>query len=248
MRLTYVIGYRHSIDRIINLRRVLDWLSGFTNIDVVIVEQDEYSKISHLNLKAKHIFIKSNRPYNRSWAFNVALKRCSNPIIAFGDSDIIMDPQEFLESVNQLSSVEVVSPYKSVLDLTIEENNYPLESLQTINRAGRGETDHQKINLCGGIVLFRTESIIKIAGFCESFEGWGGEDDFQTYKVEKLGMTSKIMPYKCYHYYHQREQNDMSGYQKTLQMLGQLNSLNENQLQSHINATVSKIGLLNKYA
>jgi hypothetical protein len=71
---TYVIGYRHRIDRLQNLRRVLDWINGFSGAEVIIVEQDKHSKISHLNLKAKHIFIKSNLPYNRSWSFNVALK------------------------------------------------------------------------------------------------------------------------------------------------------------------------------
>jgi predicted glycosyltransferase involved in capsule biosynthesis len=248
MRLTYVIGYRHSYDRIINLRRVLDWLSGFNNIEVVIVEQDKYSKISHLNLKASHIFIKSDRPYNRSWAFNVALKRCMNPIIVFGDSDLVMDPHQFLLSVNELNNFEVVSPYSSVLDLTIEENNYPFEMLSTIQRPGRGETDNQKINLCGGIVIFRTESALKLSGFCESFEGWGGEDDFQTYKVDKLGVTNKIMPFKCFHFWHQRDQTDMSGYQRTIQMLSQLTLLDEKQLQLHINATAGKIGMLNKYA
>ena len=248
MRITYVIGYRHRIDRIINLRRVLDWLSGFSNIDVVLVEQDSYSKISNLSLKAKHIFIKSDRPYNRAWAFNVALKRNSNPIIAFGDSDIIMEPEEFLKSVNELSNYEVVSPYSSVLDLTQVESNYPFNMLSKIDRPGRGENDNQKINLCGGIVLFRTESIIKIGGWSESFEGWGGEDNALTHKVMKLGLTNIEMPYKCYHFWHQRDEKDMKNYEMTLKTLNQFLSLDENKLKMHIGATINKIGLLNKYS
>ena len=69
---TYVIGYRHNLERLQNLRRVLDWINGFARVEVLLVEQDTHSKISHLNLKAKHIFTKSDMPYNRSWAFNVA--------------------------------------------------------------------------------------------------------------------------------------------------------------------------------
>ena len=193
------------------------------------------------------IFIKNDKPYNRSWAFNVALKRCQNPVIIFGDSDIIMDSEEFKDSINQMSKFEVVSPYSSVLDLNPEENNYPLNMLPQIKRPGRGETDNQKINLCGGIVIFRTESALKIAGFCESFEGWGGEDDFQTYKVKKLGLTFHEMPYRCYHLWHQRDSSDMSNYQKTIQMLQQLVTLDAPKLQNHINATSNKIGMLNKY-
>ena len=248
MRVTYVIGYRHKNDRIINLKRVLDWLGGFQNMDIVIVEQDKFSKISHLNLKAEHIFIKSDKPYNRSWAFNVALRRCTNPVIIFGDSDIVMDSQELINSIEQLNNFDVVSPYTSVLDLTQDESNYALSAFPNILRPGRGETDNQKINLCGGVVMFRTDSIYRIGGWNEDFIGWGGEDDFQTVKVKKLGLTFTEMPYRCYHLWHPREQADMTNYQNTIQMLSQLVALDANKLQMHINATAPKIGMLNKFS
>lgn len=248
MRVTYVIGYRHRMDRIINLRKVLEWLASFNNVDVIIVEQDKYSKISHLNLRATHVFIKSDKPYNRSWAFNVALKRNKNPVIIFGDCDIVMDPQELVNSINELNNFDVVSPYSSVLDLTPEETNYPFNMLPQIQRAGRGENDNQKINLCGGIVIFKAESIVKIGGWNEDFVGWGGEDDFQTIKVKKLGLTYKEMPYRCYHFWHNRDQADMSNYQRTMNLLQQMSTLDVSKLQMHVNATVGKIGTLNKYA
>lgn len=248
MRVTYVIGYRHRMDRIINLRKVVEWLSNFNNIDVIIVEQDKYSKISHLNFKATHIFIKNDKPYNRSWAFNVALKRNKNPVIIFGDCDIVMDPQELANSINEIGNFDVVSPYSSVLDLTPDETNYPFNMLPQIKRAGRGENDNQKINLCGGIVIFKTESIIKIGGWCQMFEGWGCEDDFQTIKVKKFGLTYKEMPYRCYHFWHNREQGDMTNYQKSFQLLQQLSLLDKDKLQMHVNSTVGKIGMMNQYS
>ena len=248
MRVTYVIGYRHRMDRIINLRKVLEWLASFNNVDVIIVEQDKYSKISHLNLRATHVFIKSDKPYNRSWAFNVALKRNKNPVIIFGDCDIVMDPQELVNSINELNNFDVVSPYSSVLDLTPEETNYPFNMLPQIQRAGRGENDNQKINLCGGTVIFKAESIVKIGGWNEDFIGWGGEDDFQTIKVKKLGLTYKEMPYRCYHFWHNRDEADMSNYQRTMNLLQQMSTLDASKLQMHVNATVGKIGTLNKYA
>jgi hypothetical protein len=110
---TYVIGYKHSNDRINNLRHVLDWINGFQGVDVILVEQDKHSKISHLNLKC-HIFLKTKQPYNRSWAFNVAMKNAKSGIV-FGDSDIIMDPTQFIESLRSLENFDMVSPYKSVL-------------------------------------------------------------------------------------------------------------------------------------
>ena len=183
---TYVIGYRHRIDRLQNLRRVLDWINGFNGVEVLIVEQDKHSKISHLNLKAKHIFIKSNLPYNRSWSFNVALKNSNSSVIVFGDSDLIMEPNQFIAGLQALQSYEMVSPYHTVVDLTPSETGLPMEEVMKIDRPGRGETDNQKINISGGISMFRKESISKIAGWNEDFIGWGGEDDYQTLKVHNF--------------------------------------------------------------
>ena len=78
---TFIIAYRHSIERLQNLRRVLDWINGFRGVEVILIEQDKHSKISHLNLKAKHIFTKSNLPFNKSLAFNVGLKYSTSNIL-----------------------------------------------------------------------------------------------------------------------------------------------------------------------
>lgn len=248
MRITYVIGYRHSNDRIMNLKKTLEWVSAFSNIDIILVEQDKYSKISHLYIPGRYVFAYNDGPYNRSWAFNIAMRYNQNPIIAFGDSDLIMRPEDFVSSVNMLKDVDVVSPYSSVLDLTAEENNLSFNELIRIKRPGRGETDNQKINLCGGIVLFRADAIIKVGGWAENyFTGWGGEDDFQTFKVKKLGLTSLEMPFKCFHFHHQRQPIDQKAYHKMLTLLQQLYNLDETKLKAHINSTLPKIGMLNRF-
>jgi hypothetical protein len=247
MRLTYVIGYRHRMDRLMNLKKVLEWISSFSNMDIIIVEQDSVSKISNFALPGRHIFARNDGPYNRSWAFNIALRYNQNPIIAFGDSDIIMEPGEFANSVNQLNEHDVVSPYSSILDLTQEETGYSFQNMLAITRPGRGEDDNQKINLCGGVVLFRTDAAFKVGGWAENyFTGWGGEDDFQTYKVEKLGLKSLVMPYRAYHLYHAKQELNQEAYHKMLVQLQHLVQLDEAKLQSHINATLPKIGMLNK--
>ena len=153
---SYIIGYRHAPDRLNTLRRVIDWLKGFQGIEIIIVEQDITSKLSSYTLPGvKVIFTKSDMPYNRSWAFYVGLKHSCSNVIAFGDSDLIMDPNELIESLKLLEQFDCISPYKSVLDLNQQESQMPFENLRLITRPGRGETDNQKINLCGGIVLYK---------------------------------------------------------------------------------------------
>jgi predicted glycosyltransferase involved in capsule biosynthesis len=243
---TYIIGYRHNIERLQNLRRVLDWINGFAGVEVLLIEQDTHSKISHLNLKAKHIFTKSNMPYNRSWAFNVALKNAKSNIIVFGDSDLIMEPNEFITGLQAIQNYEMVSPYHSVVDLNQQESSLPLEQVIKISRPGRGETDNQKINICGGIAMFRRDAIQKIAGWNEDFIGWGGEDDFQSIKVKSLLSWTELQS-KCFHLYHERVQPDMKWYQRNLELLNKTAQMDKSQLQKVIFNQLPKIGMKNKY-
>ena len=243
---TYVIGYRHKADRLQNLKRVLEWVNGFNAVEVLLIEQDTHSKIKHLNLKAKHIFLKSNRPYNKSWAFNVAIKQSQSNIIVYADSDLIMDPNQFIEGLKALQQFEMVNPYKSVVDLNAQESSLNLDQMLQINRPGRGETDHQKVPLCGGICMFRKDAISRIGGWNEDFIGWGAEDDFVSVKVKHF-LTYVEMPYRCYHLFHNREAPDMNLYQRNLQLLQKLGSLSKEDLTKTINNSIQKIGMKNKY-
>jgi hypothetical protein len=241
-----IILYRHNIQRWNNLKRILEWISGFSNVELIIVEQDTHSKISHLNFPAKHIFIKSKIPFNRSWGFNVGLKNSNSEIIVFTDCDLVMRPDLFINGLKLLEKYEMVSPYNSVVDLNAQESTMALEEIFKINRPGRGENDIQKINISGGITMFRNDAIKKLAGWNEDFISWGGEDDFQSIKVKNF-LNWYEQPGKCYHLYHDREAPDMKWYQRNLQLLQSLSKLNKDELIKHISSTMQKIGMKNKY-
>jgi len=246
-KFTYIIGYRHSDERYKNLSRTLEWLNNFPDSEIIIVEQDITQKLSLSNDKIKHIFVYNNSAYNRSWAFNIASKLASTEKICFGDSDLVMNVSHFLESLSELENFDVVSPYKVVLDLYEVESEFPLSQMENIQRPGRGETDNQKINLCGGIVLFRKDAITKIGGWNEDFIGWGGEDDFQTLKVNLFGLKSKEMPYKCYHLYHERPAPDMNLYRRNLDLLNRAFNVKIEDLRTYITNSMIYIGNENKF-
>jgi predicted glycosyltransferase involved in capsule biosynthesis len=239
---TYIIGYRHSPDRFHNLKKVLDWINGFANVDVILIEQDTHSKISHLPLKARHIFLKSEKPYNKSWAFNVAVKEAKSDIIVFTDSDLIMDPNQFIEAVKLLEQYEMVSPYSSVIELQPNENNYQLDQILLIDRPVL-EVE-QKI--CSGICIFRKSAILRIGGWNESFMGLGSEDDFQSHKVKNFLSWTECKN-KCYHFYHSKETPNMLYYQRNLQLLQQLTTLSKEDLVKTVNMSVQKNGMKNLY-
>ena len=248
-KITFIIGYRHSNERLQNLRRVLEWLTPFQGMDIILIEQDKHSKISELNLRAKHIFIKSENPYNRSWAFNVAAKYATTPILIFGDSDLIMHPNSFIQAVQQIDNFDVVNPYNSVIDLTPQESSMDINSILQINKIGRGEADGdiQKTNLCGGIIIFRKDKFMEIGGFPEDFLGWGGEDDMMTIKVKSF-LNYTTIPNKCYHFYHEKANIDGKLYQRNLEILNHFAKATKDQLRQHINMVLPKIGQINKYS
>lgn len=242
---TFIIAYKHRNDRIHNLRRVLDWVTGFGGVEIIIVEQDKSPKLPSFTFKGiKYIFTKSEMPFNKAWAFNVGLQHSTTQTIVFGDCDLIMDPHKMIEALKQLDNYECVSPYSRVIDLNSNEVNMNLEQMSKINRPGRGETDIQKICLAGGIIMYRKNAIVKIGGFDQGFIGWGGEDDFQSHK-SKIFLTWYEQSGTCYHLWHERGAPDPTPYQRNLELLNKLMSLSKEDLQKHINNSLPKIGIKN---
>ncbi len=251
MKLLYIIGYRHSLDRYENLKKTINWLSNIKSdeitIEVVVVEQDTTPKMPEIS-GIFHIFVYNPWPFNRSWSFNIAAKEFDSDVYAFGDSDLIMDTSEFISSIKESNNFDILSPYKSVLDLTEVETFENIDFWKKIDRSGRGETDHQKINLCGGLVIFTKKGFDMVGGWNEDFIGWGGEDDFMTLKVETLGLTTKEMPYRIYHLYHKRESPDINFYQRNLMILNRSIGLKKESLEEYIELVLPTIGSKNKYS
>ncbi len=245
---SFIIPYRHRADRIINLRRVIDWVSGFGGVEIIVVEQDRSPKLDSLTFKGiKYIFTKSDIPFNKSWAFNVGLKNSTTETVVFGDCDLIMDPNKMIDALKSLDKYECVSPYSRVIDLEPNEVNLNISQMDSINRPGRGETDIQKICLAGGIIMYRRESISKIGGWSEDFIGWGGEDDFQSHKSKALLNCYEQMGTKCYHLWHERGAPEQSYYQRNLELLNKLVALPLQDLVSYNSNSSSKNGMKNKY-
>lgn len=243
---TYIIGYRHNPERILNLRRVLEWLKSFHGIEIVIVEQDKEPILPTFSLVGyKYIFTKSEHPYNRSWAFNIGLKNSTSNAIVFGDSDLILDRQQFVDSLNLLNNYECVSPYNVVLDLERHESFLPIENLNQISRPGRGETDNQKINLCGGIVMYRKDAIYRIGGWSERFFGWGCEDNYQEYKTKGM-LTWFENKGRCFHLHHSRIVPDQKLYYKMIEIMNKLMGISIDDTKKLIQSEMPKIGLKNK--
>mgnify|MGYP002784590076 CR=1 FL=1 len=210
--ISYIFTYRQSTDdRFKNLLTVLKWLSniGIQNLEVVIVEQDNVSKLKVDNVYSfpiKHIFAYNTGLFNRSWGFNVAVKNTTNQILIFADSDMIIHPDQLKHTINLLASnqFDAVSPFTNCYDLSIDQTNH----IDLINfDYSKDGTIRGGMNFCSGIVAFQRNAFERIRAWDERFEGWGGEDDIQFLKTRQL-LRYTMLPVKCFHLYHQRSKND----------------------------------------
>lgn len=241
MRFSYIICYKHNSERIKNLERTINWVKSLGDVQLIIVEQDESPKLKeHINIDFDYKFIESQFPFNKSWGFNIGWKMANNDRIVFGDSDLIMDKNEFLQAIENLNEFDVINPYKRVIDLLPSEVDLSLEHLSKIEREYRGEKDIQKTPIAGGIIAFKKEALEKIGGWCEDFIGWGGEDDFQSIKI-KMFLKWKEFDNRCYHLFHTRVIPIKNFYYRNLNILNQLANLEREQMIHFINSSKDKI-------
>ena len=243
MKFTYIICYRHNNERYNNLIKTVKYMRSLFDFEMVLVEQDDTQKLLDTSIFDKYIFTYSNRPFNRSWAFNVGIKYSSSDVIFFGDCDLICPKEQIDECVDKIRNggIDCVSPYNMVNDLTKKESRkVDIGKFKKINKIGR-----RGVNLTGGIVAFSKESIIKIAGWCEDFEGWGGEDDFQTWKVNNW-LSSEEVSGSVYHLYHERAQLT-EAYSKNIGILQSLGKTSPEDIIKWIDGSRNIIGNENKY-
>ena len=247
MKFSYIIAYKHNEERILNLKRVISWIKSLGDVEIIIVEQDDSPKLpNEIEIDFNYKFIENNFPFCKSWAFNIGTNMSTNEIVVFGDSDLIMNSDEFLSAISKLDSYEVVNPYKRVIDLKLDENDFTLEELSKIEREFRGEKDIQKTPIAGGIIAFRKTSLLKIGGWCEEFIGWGAEDDFQSIKI-KMFLNCIEFDNRCYHLFHTRVIPIRDYYYRNVHILNQLASLKRDQMINFINHSKDKIAKEDKF-
>jgi len=238
-KFTYVVPFRYDPERIIPFKRAIEWISGFGGIEIIIVEQDKTSKISNLSFKGQHIFVESEYPFNKSWAYNIALRRTNSPVLVFADADFVMNPNELIDSLKMLETADCVIPTSNVIKLNPQESHLDLMSILSIKRTS------PKLSLTDGISIFKRSAIEKIGGWNEDILGHGFTNKFQDLKIKKM-LNVKQMNFDGYHFHHRPDKHDQQLTQRNQQIIEYYtNPVND--LQAHINNTVPRSGLLNKY-
>ena len=247
MNFTYIIPFKYTDDRFLTLQKVLENIKDL-NSEIIVIEQGQESILPSKNLtyNFKYIFLSNLLPFNKSWSLNIAWKEAQNDISVFGDADNLIDTNILLESIKLIGEYEFVSPHRRLIDLEISENNLPLEDIFKIQRVGRGETDHQKLPMCGAMTIFKKEALERIGGWPEEFFGWGAEDDAMSIKVKHFLKWIELEQNNCYHLFHQRVVPDMQWYHRNIQIYQNYLRVTKEKLDEYIQQIRPTIGDKNR--
>jgi predicted glycosyltransferase involved in capsule biosynthesis len=246
LEFTYIIPFKYSEDRFETLSKVLSNVRGF-GCEIIIIEQGSDSILPSKGLltNERYLFLENNLPFNKSWSLNIAWKESKNDVIVFGDADNFISKENLFKSLEEIKEYDFVSPHNKLIDLEKVENNLENYKIFEINRHFRGEFDHQKMPLCGGMTIFKKESLEKIGGWPEEFFGWGAEDDAMSIKVRHF-LNWKEMDFACYHLYHERVIPQKEFYYRNLQIYQNYANAPKEKLEEYITNTKPFIGDKNR--
>jgi hypothetical protein len=205
---TYIICVRiDSPERINNLDFCINFLQTNFSPKIILVEEDETSKVENRYTGIQYIFIKSLFPiFHRTRLLNKAVNELlDTPYFCLYDMDVFIDPEIYIQAVEHLKQYSVVYPFSGKFyDIPQKYNqNKALRSSDII------EQDKVLLNgdSLGGAVFFRTTDFIKGGMENEFFLGWGYEDNERYIRFGKLGFKIKRMDNPIYHFTHPRGMN-----------------------------------------
>lgn len=223
VRTSAILTYRGDPagERRANLDAVLAWLAGMHGVEVIVVEQDSHPRLAAplAHPGARVIFAHHAGPFNKAWGLNVGARHATGNALLFGDADVIVPGGLSAAAMHCATSMQVVKPYRRLVDLKPEETRVVRErgpdALPPLDATARRDRDAigERLVLCGGWVAMRRDAFLAIGAFDERFVGWGGEDDAMTMKVELARLsTCELDPGAALHLWHPRSPETTSGH------------------------------------
>ncbi len=207
MKVSIIISFRASDgDRKSNLRGVLNYLSPFIErgIGVIVVEQDEQSKIDWPIDGTKHLLIKNGGVFNKGLGYNVGAKFSSGDALIFHDADLYIRRESYMGGLAWLDRYDVVDPYTIIFYIPKANSERFARDLDMAAVFDPGYADNRvkAIVTSGGIFSIRRDVFFSLKGFDETCTGFGYEDNIFDEKMRKMGVKIKTIDDWCVHVYH----------------------------------------------
>lgn len=184
--LTFLIPIRlDSIIRLENLLLTIEYLRTNFNTNIIVLEAASYKNLlleRLLDKEIKYFFIEDKDPiFHRTKYLNIMAKEAISPFLGIWDSDVILDIQQIIHSVDQLRSedVDIVFPYDGhFYDTTppIREHFLKNKDIEFMKRNKAKMELLYGDQMIGGAILVNKDKYIYAGMENERFYGWGPED------------------------------------------------------------------------
>jgi hypothetical protein len=126
MRTSAIVTYRGAdgSERRANLDAVLSWLAATPDVEAIVVEQDVFPRLEAPlpHPAARVVFAYNAGPFNKAWGLNVGARHASGGVLLLGDGDVIVPGGLAQAAAICASSMQMVKPYRTLVDLTQEES------------------------------------------------------------------------------------------------------------------------------
>lgn len=175
----------------------------FSDAELILVEADRTSKVPQeiIDRFDDVILLPSDAPFSKSQCMNAGLMKCTRPVVAFYDVDVLVHPDAAAWAIEQIQSgrYPVALPFNGVfVDISGARRKSVIEHLSVGVLA---EDAMAEINALadatarivdGGVFLADREMITLEGGYNSRMISYGWEDVEVLLRLEKLGY------YRCY--------------------------------------------------
>lgn len=208
------------------------------NFEIILIEQDVISKIDFkLPDNCRHVFVYSNKPYNRSWSFNVGAKISFSDILFFSDSDILIDFYDILKCLDIFDEGhDAIDPKGFVFYLKKDQDKF--DDIKNLSV-------RKSLSFCSCICAIKKSKFFYINGWDEDFVGWGAEDEVMSYKITSLLKDIITLGFDIYHLYHNEADKNKKFYNNNIGTLNKVLRINKNDLFNYYSGR--EIGNIDKY-
>lgn len=219
---TFIIPIRvDSVIRLENLMLTVDSIQKDFDTHIVVLEAASYNNgIIQNQLKGiMYWFVEDKDPvFYKTKYLNKMAQEIETDLIALWDVDVILDPMQILDSVQQLrdENCDIAYPYNGdFLDTSdILRTHYLIRRDIEFLKKHKGKmnslyTVEGVIGAVGGAIFLKTEDYLKSGMDSEDFYGWGLEDGERHYRWLELGYRIYRNKDCIFHLSHPRDLNGM---------------------------------------
>lgn len=195
-----------TVERTKNIKTVTAFYKRtYKNYNVIYIEDDVAKKLPDIiefDKNELYIFRYNPDMWNKCWAFNTGIAIAKSNIIAFHDIDVIVSPDQLLETIACLeedTNAGIVYPYNGMFLCVSESIKNEFTTTLTVSTFEKYFPKNTTVNYddgnvlvghtssVGGLVLGRRDNLIKAHGYNPNFIGWGYEDNELPVRLHKLG-------------------------------------------------------------